>query len=250
MIFSRRTATREAPEGAVGVGPAAAPLVTDGPLVSMRNLERFYEAGGTRTYVLRNITLDIALGDFVSIMGPSGAGKSTLLNVLGMLDSGWTGEYALAGQAVHRLPHKGRIALGRRHIGFVFQQYHLLDELTVAENLEVPLSYRDVPKAERQALVADALDRFGIVGKKDLYPRQLSGGQQQLVGIARAVIARPAVILADEPTGNLHSSQGREIMTMFRDLNAKGTTIVQVTHSEENAGVGKRIVQLRDGWMT
>ena len=249
MIFSRRTATREVPEGAVGVGPAAAPLVTEGPLVSLRNLERFYEAGGTRTYVLRNITLDIALGDFVSVMGPSGAGKSTLLNVLGMLDSGWTGEYALAGQAVQRLPHKGRIALGRRHIGFVFQQYHLLDELTVAENLEVPLSYRDVPKAERQALVADALDRFGIVGKKDLYPRQLSGGQQQLVGIARAVIARPAVILADEPTGNLHSSQGREIMAMFRDLNAKGTTIVQVTHSEENAAVGKRIVQLRDGWM-
>jgi putative ABC transport system ATP-binding protein len=250
MIWSRRSATREAPEGAVGVGPAAAPIVSEGPLISLHNLERYYEAGGTRTYVLRNITLDIALGDFVSIMGPSGAGKSTLLNILGMLDSGWSGEYTLAGQAVHRLQHKARIALGRRHVGFVFQQYHLLDELTVAENLEVPLSYRDVPKAERQALVADALDRFGIVGKKDLYPRQLSGGQQQLVGIARAVIARPAVILADEPTGNLHSSQGREIMAMFRELNAKGTTIVQVTHSEENAAVGKRIVQLRDGWMT
>jgi ABC-type lipoprotein export system ATPase subunit len=151
---------------------------------------------------------------------------------------------------VHRLQHKARIGLGRRHVGFVFQQYHLLDELTVAENLEVPLSYRDVPKAERQALVADSLDRFGIVGKKDLYPRQLSGGQQQLVGIARAVIARPAVILADEPTGNLHSSQGREIMAMFRELNTKGTTIIQVTHSEENAAVGKRVVQLRDGWMT
>jgi ABC-type lipoprotein export system ATPase subunit len=250
MIWSRRSPAPEVPEGAVGVGPAAAPLATDGPLIVLRNLERFYEAGGQRTYVLRNITLDIAAGDFVSIMGPSGAGKSTLLNILGMLDSGWSGEYALAGQGVHRLQHKARIALGRRHIGFVFQQYHLLDELTVAENLDVPLSYRDVPKAERQALVADSLDRFGIVGKKDLYPRQLSGGQQQLVGIARAVIARPAVILADEPTGNLHSSQGREIMALFRDLNSKGTTIVQVTHSEENAAAGKRVVQLRDGWMT
>jgi putative ABC transport system ATP-binding protein len=250
MIWSRRREAREAlEEGAVGVGPSAAPLPADGPVIAIRNLERFYEAGGTRTYVLRNITLDVAQGDFVSVMGPSGAGKSTLLNVLGMLDSGWGGEYSLAGQAVNRLPHKGRIALGRRLIGFVFQQYHLLDELTVAENLDVPLSYRDVPKAERQALVADALDRFGIVGKKDLYPRQLSGGQQQLVGIARAVIARPAVILADEPTGNLHSSQGREIMAMFKELNAKGTTIVQVTHSEENATAGKRVVQLRDGWM-
>ncbi len=250
MIWSRRSAGREAPEGAVGVGPAAAPLAVSGPLIALHNLERFYEAGGQRTYVLRNITLEIASGDFVSIMGPSGAGKSTLLNVLGMLDSGWSGEYQLAGQPVHALSHKARIALGRRHIGFVFQQYHLLDDLTVAENLDVPLSYRDVPKSERQALVADALDRFGIVGKKDLYPRQLSGGQQQLVGIARAVIARPAVILADEPTGNLHSSQGREIMALFRELNASGTTIVQVTHSEENAAAGKRVVELRDGWMT
>ena len=209
MIWSRRSATREVPEGAVGVGPAAAPLVAEGPLIALRNLERFYEAGGTRTYVLRNITLDIALGDFVSIMGPSGAGKSTLLNVLGMLDSGWSGEYTLAGQAVDRLQHKARIGLGRRHVGFVFQQYHLLDELTVAENLEVPLSYRDVPKAERQCVGGRLLlDRFGIVGKKDLYPRQLSGGQQQLVGVARAVIARPAVILADEPTGNLQLESG------------------------------------------
>ncbi len=241
MIWSRRTETAVEPPP-----PVAQP---GEPLIGLRGVERWYEAGGNRTYVLRNITLDIAAGDFVSIMGPSGAGKSTLLNLLGMLDSGWSGEYHLAGQAVHALPHKSRVALGKRHIGFVFQQYHLLDDLTVAENLDVPLSYRDVPRAQRQALVADTLDRFGIVGKKDLYPRQLSGGQQQLVGIARAVIAAPAVILADEPTGNLHSSQGREIMALFRELNARGTTIVQVTHSEENAAAGRRIVTLRDGWM-
>jgi putative ABC transport system ATP-binding protein len=220
-----------------------------GPLISLRSVERSYDAGGQRNYVLRGVTLDIERGDFVSIMGPSGAGKSTLLNVLGILDSGWAGEYHLAGSPVHTLPLKARTALGRRHIGFVFQQYHLLDELTVAENLDVPLSYRDVPKAQRQSLVADTLDRFGIVAKKDLYPRQLSGGQQQLVGIARALIASPAVILADEPTGNLHSSQGREIMDLFSELNAAGTTIVQVTHSEENAARGKRVIQLRDGWM-
>jgi ABC-type lipoprotein export system ATPase subunit len=231
------------------VGSTAGATLFSGPLIALRNVERWYEAGGQRTYVLRNFSADIATGDFVSIMGPSGAGKSTLLNVLGMLDSGWRGEYRLAGQEVQTLAHKARTALGKRHIGFVFQQYHLLDELTVAENLDVPLSYRDVPKAERQALVADTLDRFGIVGKKDLYPRQLSGGQQQLVGVARAVIARPAVILADEPTGNLHSSQGREIMALFKELNAGGTTIVQVTHSEENAAAGRRVIQLRDGWM-
>jgi ABC-type lipoprotein export system ATPase subunit len=223
--------------------------VLDGPLITLRNLERWYEAGGQRTYVLRNFTADIAQGDFVSIMCPSGAGKSTLLNVLGMLDSGWHGAYRLAGEDVHLMPQKARTALGRRHIGFVFQQYHLLDELTVAENLEVPLSYRDVPKAERQALVADTLDRFGIVGKTALDPRQLSGGQQHWVGVARPVIARPAVLLADEPTGNLHSSQGREIMTLFRELNAGGTTIVQVTHSEENAAAGRRVIELRDGWI-
>jgi ABC-type lipoprotein export system ATPase subunit len=235
----------------VEVTPEARPVAQPGEtLISLQGVERWYEAGGSRNYVLRNITMDIAAGDFVSIMGPSGAGKSTLLNLLGMLDSGWAGQYWLAGEAVHALPHKSRVALGKRHVGFVFQQYHLLDDLTVAENLDVPLSYRDVPRAKRQALVADTLDRFGIVGKKDLYPQQLSGGQQQLVGIARAVIAEPAVILADEPTGNLHSSQGREIMALFRELNARGTTIVQVTHSEENAAAGRRIVTLRDGWMT
>jgi putative ABC transport system ATP-binding protein len=248
MIWPRRAAAA-GPAVIAAPGTPTSGIAPGGTLITLRNVERWYEAGGQRTYVLRNFTADIVAGDFVSIMGPSGAGKSTLLNVLGMLDSGWHGEYRLAGEDVHQLSHKGRTALGKRHIGFVFQQYHLLDELTVAENLEVPLSYRDVPKAERQALVADTLDRFGIVGKKDLYPRQLSGGQQQLVGVARAVIARPAVILADEPTGNLHSSQGREIMSLFKELNAGGTTIVQVTHSEENAATGRRIIQLRDGWM-
>lgn len=247
MIWPRRHAAGGA--AAVADAKAGALPESHGPLISLHNVERSYDAGGQRNYVLRGITLDIPRGDFVSIMGPSGAGKSTLLNLLGILDSGWAGEYYLAGSAVHTLPLKARTALGRRHIGFVFQQYHLLDELTVAENLDVPLSYRDVPKAQRQSLVADTLDRFGIVGKKDLYPRQLSGGQQQLVGIARALIASPAVILADEPTGNLHSSQGREIMDLFAELNAAGTTIVQVTHSEENAARGKRVIQLRDGWM-
>ena len=239
MIWTRRA-------GAPAVTSSAPPAA----LIALRGVERWYEVGAGRSYVLRNIALEIAAGDFVSIMGPSGAGKSTLLNVLGMFDSGWAGEYWLAGEAVHALPAKARVALGKRHVGFVFQQYHLLDDLTVAENLEVPLSYRDVPRDQRQALVADTLDRFGIVGKKDLYPRQLSGGQQQLVGVARAVIASPSIILADEPTGNLHSSQGREIMALFRELNARGTTIVQVTHSEENAAAGSRTITLHDGWMT
>ena len=182
-------------------------------------------------------------------MGPSGAGKSTLLAILGMFDGAWTGEYYFRGHAVHRLDNKARLALNRRHIGFVFQQYHLLDDLAVAENLDVPLSYRNVPKDQRAAIVADALDRFQIVGKKDLYPRQLSGGQQQLVGVARAVIARPSLLLADEPTGNLHSSQAREIMELFKQLNMAGTTIIQVTHSEENAAVGNRVITLKDGWV-
>jgi ABC-type lipoprotein export system ATPase subunit len=200
-------------------------------------------------FLLRRITFDVAPGEFITIMGPSGAGKSTLLAILGMFDGAWTGEYTFRGQPVHRLDNKSRLSLNRRHIGFVFQQYHLLDDLTVAENLDVPLSYRNVPKDQRSAIVADTLDRFQIVGKKDLYPRQLSGGQQQLVGVARAVIARPALLLADEPTGNLHSSQAREIMDLFRQLNVAGTTIVQVTHSEENAAVGSRILMLRDGWL-
>jgi ABC-type lipoprotein export system ATPase subunit len=220
-----------------------------GPVASLRGVEKYYDTAAGKSYVLRRITFDIAPGEFVTIMGPSGAGKSTLLSILGMFDGAWTGEYGFLGHPIHAMKPKERMALNRRHIGFVFQQYHLLDDLTVAENLDLPLSYRDVPKDERAGIVADTLDRFAIVGKKDLYPRQLSGGQQQLVGVARAVIAKPSLLLADEPTGNLHSSQAREIMELFSQLNREGTTIVQVTHSEENASFGSRIVTLRDGWI-
>jgi putative ABC transport system ATP-binding protein len=218
-------------------------------MIALRGVERSYPAGPQRTYVLRRIDLDIREGEFVTVMGPSGAGKSTLLSILGMLDHGWTGEYHFLGQAVHALPPKRRAELGREHIGFVFQKYHLLDDLTVYENLEIPLSYRNVRPKERAGIVAEALDRFQIVGKKDLYPSQLSGGQQQLVGVARAVIAKPPLLLADEPTGNLHSAQAEEIMQLFSELNRAGTTIVQVTHSEKNASYGNRIVRLRDGWI-
>ncbi|HEV2880137.1 MAG TPA: ABC transporter ATP-binding protein [Pyrinomonadaceae bacterium] len=218
-------------------------------MISLRNVEKVYEQGVNKTYVLRRIDLDVREGEFVSIMGPSGAGKSTLLNILGMFDAAWTGEYYLWDTAVHRLGKKERAELNKRYIGFVFQSYHLLDHLTVYENLDMPLSYKDVKKGDRQSMVADVLDRFQIVGKKDLYPHQLSGGQQQLVAVARAVIANPKLLLADEPTGNLHSSQGREIMELFKRLNNEGTTIVQVTHSEQNAQYGNRIVQLADGWV-
>jgi len=218
-------------------------------LMSLRGVEKSFPVGAGQTFVLRRITFDITPGEFVSIMGPSGAGKSTLLHILGLHDSAWSGEYALMGQPIHKLLAKERSALQKRHIGFVFQSYHLLDNLTVYENIELPLSYRDVKKSERQSLVADVLDRFGIVAKKDLYPSQLSGGQQQLVGIARAIVARPSVILADEPTGNLHSDQGREIMELFRTLNGQGTTIVQVTHSETNAAYGSRVIRLKDGYI-
>ena len=219
------------------------------PLIALRNIEKAHKIPGGVNYVLRRITFDVSAGEFVTIMGPSGAGKSSLLAILGMLDVAYTGEYHFRGHPVHALDNKQRQSLARQHIGFVFQQYHLLDELTVAENLSVPLDYRGVGKSDREARVADALDRFNIVGKKDLYPRQLSGGQQQLVGIARAVIAEPSVILADEPTGNLHSGQAREIMELFARLNAGGTTIVQVTHSDDNARYGHRTVHLKDGWM-
>ena len=218
-------------------------------MIKLRNIEKSFKQGQGQIYVLRRIDLDISGGEFVTIMGPSGAGKSTLLAILGLLDAGWTGEYELNGQAVQKLNGKQRAELAKRNVGFVFQQYHLLDQLTVAENLEVPLSYRDMKSSERQAVVADTLDRFGIVGKKDLYPSQLSGGQQQLVGVARAIIARPALLLADEPTGNLHSAQAKEIMELFQKLNREGMTIVQVTHSEENARCGHRIVRVRDGWL-
>lgn len=218
-------------------------------MISLRNIEKSFPTGPTRTYVLRRVSLDIAPGEFVTIMGPSGAGKSTLLSIVGMLDAGWEGEYEFLGHRVHALKPRDRADLGRAHIGFVFQQYHLIDSLTVYENIETPLTYRDVSRAERQAMVADILDRFQIVGKKDLFPNQLSGGQQQLVGVARAVVARPRLLLADEPTGNLHSSQAREIMELFRNLNQAGTTIIQVTHSEENARYGSRVVELKDGWV-
>ncbi len=218
-------------------------------MISLNDVEKSYPLAGGRSYVLRRITLDITQGEFVTIMGPSGAGKSTLLAVLGMLDGAWTGEYRLHDHVVHQLDAKKRVALHKQYAGFVFQQYHLLDDLTVAENLDMPLSYRDIKKSERQAMVADTLDRFGIVAKKDLYPTQLSGGQQQLVAVARAVIHKPSLLLADEPTGNLHSAQGREIMELFKALNQAGTTIVQVTHSETNAAYGDRIINLKDGWV-
>ena len=218
-------------------------------MITLRNVERFYQNGPTRTFVLRRIDLAIRQGEFVTIMGPSGAGKSTLLSILGMLDSAWSGEFHFLGEAVHELPPKKRVELNKRSIGFVFQKYHLIDDLTVYENLEIPLSYRDIKPKERAAIVAESLDRFQIVGKKDLYPSQLSGGQQQLVGVARAVIASPKLLLADEPTGNLHSAQGEEIMELFSRLNRQGTTIVQVTHSERNASYGNRTIHLRDGWV-
>lgn len=219
-------------------------------MIELKHIERFYPlAKGKFFYVLRDVNLDVAEGDFVSIMGPSGAGKSSLLHIIGMHDHSWSGEYFLGEAAVHQMKPKERATLRNEQIGFVFQQYHLLDDMTVYENLEIPLSYRHVNKAERESIVCDALDRFHIVAKKDLYPRQLSGGQQQLVGVARAMIASPKLILADEPTGNLHSDQGREIMELFKKLNSEGTTIIQVTHSDVNAGYGNRVVQLRDGFV-
>jgi putative ABC transport system ATP-binding protein len=218
-------------------------------MIEIRDLEKYYESGAGKTYVLRRISMDIKQGDFVTIMGPSGAGKSTLLAILGMLDSNWQGQYYFLSEPVHKLKPKDRVELNKRYIGFVFQQYHLLDSLTVYENLDIPLSYRNFKRSERQSIVADTLDRFQIVGKKDLYPNQLSGGQQQLVAIARAVIANPRLILADEPTGNLHSSQGKEIMELFKRLNNEGATIIQVTHSEVNASYGNKIINLFDGWM-
>jgi ABC-type lipoprotein export system ATPase subunit len=219
-------------------------------MINLVNVEKYFDHGPTRTWVLRRINLQVKDGDFISIMGPSGAGKSTLLHLLGMHDMSWAGEYYLMDHPIHRLSKKDRQELYKRYFGFVFQSYHLLDSLTVYENLDIPLSYRNVKKSERDSIVCDALDRFQIVGKKDLYPNQLSGGQQQLVAIARAMIANPKIILADEPTGNLHSIQGKEIMEMFKRLNEEGTTIIQVTHSEANAAYGHRIIQIVDGWIT
>jgi len=218
-------------------------------MIQFKNIERSYKSPAGQTWVLRRVNLDIREGEFITIMGPSGAGKSSLLNVLALLDDAWLGEYWFREQAVHEMKRKARGELAKRNIGMVFQSYHLLDDLTVRENIDLPLSYKDVPHGQRQSLVADTLDRFQIVAKKDLFPSQLSGGQQQLVGIARAVIHKPALLLADEPTGNLHSLQAKEIMELFRELNQQGTTIVQVTHSETNAGYGSRTIQMRDGWM-
>jgi putative ABC transport system ATP-binding protein len=218
-------------------------------MLKLRNIEKSFRHGLSQTFVLRRVSAEVADGEFISIMGPSGAGKSTLLHILGMHDSAWTGEFWLADHPIHDLSAKERMRLQKENIGFVFQSYHLLDNLTVYENIDLPLSYRDVKRTDRQGMVADILDRFNIVGKKDLYPNQLSGGQQQLVAIARAVVAKPSIILADEPTGNLHSEQGREIMELFRKLNEGGTTIVQVTHSEVNAGYGHRVIRLKDGWV-
>jgi putative ABC transport system ATP-binding protein len=218
-------------------------------MIKLRNLERSYKTAAGETWVLRRVNLDIREGEFLTLMGPSGAGKSSLLNVLALLDDEWKGEYWFREQPVHELKRKQRGDLARRNTGMVFQSYHLIEDLTVAENIDLPLSYKDIPRSERQSMVADILDKFQIVAKKDLYPSQLSGGQQQLVGIARAIIHKPLLLLADEPTGNLHSGQAQEIMQLFRELNNEGTTIVQVTHSEANAEYGTRTIQLRDGWI-
>lgn len=218
-------------------------------MILLRNLERSYKTAAGQFWVLRRVNLEINEGEFITIMGPSGAGKSSLLNVLALLDDSWDGEYWFRQVAVHGMKRKERAELAKRNIGMVFQSYHLLDDLTVLENIDLPLSYKDIPRHQRQSMVADTLDRFQIVAKKDLFPSQLSGGQQQLVGVARAVVHRPALLLADEPTGNLHSSQAREIMELFRELNQQGTTIVQVTHSEANAAYGSRTIQVKDGWV-
>jgi len=216
-------------------------------MITLSHISKWYSNSFVKTYVLRDINLEVKPGEFVSIMGPSGSGKSTLLHILGMLDDQSEGEYSFLGEAVHELNGKQKSNLHKNHIGFVFQSYHLIDDLTVYENLDTPLLYKKVKADERKSLVSDTLDRFQIVGKKDLFPSQLSGGQQQLVAIARAIITSPKLILADEPTGNLNSAQGEEIMNLFTKLNREGTTIVQVTHSEKNAGYGSRIIKLLDG---
>jgi len=216
-------------------------------MIDLKHISKWINIGAARTFILKDVNLEIKQGEFVSIMGPSGSGKSTLLNVIGMLDDASEGEYFFMGQAVHTLKEKQRSQLYKQHIGFVFQAYHLIDELTVYENIETPLLYQNIKTAERKAMVADMLDRFQIVGKKDLFPTQLSGGQQQLVGIARALIAKPQLLLADEPTGNLNSKQGEEIMDLFKQLNNEGVTIIQVTHSEKNASYGSHVIHLLDG---
>lgn len=218
-------------------------------MIELQNVSKSYRSGEGLTHVLQRIDLTIREGEFVTIMGPSGAGKSTLLNILGMMDAEFEGDYLFCEHSIRAIKPKERAKLNRDNIGFVFQQFHLLADLTVRENLDIPLSYRNVRATERAAAVADALDRFRIVGKKDLFPSQLSGGQQQLVAVARAIITKPTLLLADEPTGNLHSKQGKDIMELFKELHDEGVTIVQVTHSEQNASYGSRVIQLRDGWI-
>lgn len=218
-------------------------------MIKLDDISKYYAAGPRKTYVLRHLNLEVEEGEFVTIMGPSGAGKSTLLHILGMLDDPSEGEYHFYDHSVHELTEKHKSEIHKHYIGFVFQSYHLIDELNVYENLETPLLYKKIRGPERKAMVADILDRFSIVAKKKLFPNQLSGGQQQLVGVARAVIAQPKLILADEPTGNLNSAEGKKIMEMLKDLNENGTTIIQVTHSEEKAAYGNRIIRLIDGWI-
>ncbi|MCB0616077.1 MAG: ABC transporter ATP-binding protein [Phaeodactylibacter sp.] len=216
-------------------------------MIRLRDIERYYRNGLRKAWVLNQINLDIKEGEFVTIMGPSGAGKSTLLNIIGMLEEPSGGSYYFYDEAVHQFNERKRSDLHKAYMGFVFQAYHLIDDLTVYENIETPLLYRNVKGKERKSMVAEILDRFNIVAKKDLFPEQLSGGQQQLVGVARAVISRPRLLLADEPTGNLHTKQGDQIMELFKELNDEGVTIIQVTHSERNASFGTRIIELIDG---
>ncbi|MGD8540418.1 MAG: ABC transporter ATP-binding protein [Candidatus Aminicenantes bacterium] len=218
-------------------------------MIKLKDITKFYSTGFVKTFVLRNIDLDVKEGEFLTVMGPSGAGKSTLLHILGMLDTPSSGEYTFYDREVHKLSEKQRSDIHKNYIGFVFQAYHLIDELTVYENLETPLLYKKVKGSERKGLVCDVLDKFGIVAKKDLFPNQLSGGQQQRVAVARAIITSPRLILADEPTGNLNSAEGKDIMEMFKELNENGTTIIQVTHSELNASYGRRTINLLDGWI-
>jgi ABC-type lipoprotein export system ATPase subunit len=218
-------------------------------VIKLRGVTKYYSTGYVKTFVLRNLHLDIAEGEFLTIMGPSGAGKSTLLHILGMLDTPSEGEYYFDGQPVHTFSEKRLTEFHKHQIGFVFQSYHLIDDLTVYENLETPLLYKKIKTSERKALVAESLDRFHMVAKKDLFPHQLSGGQQQRAAVARALITKPRLVLADEPTGNLNSKEGKEIMEMFAELNAGGTTVVQVTHSDQNAAYGRRTIRLLDGWI-
>jgi putative ABC transport system ATP-binding protein len=219
----------------------------EGFMLELKGIYKWVNTGSNRTFILKDVDLSVKQGEFISVMGPSGSGKSTLLNIIGMLDEFNEGQYHFLHESVHKLKERQRSALYKQYIGFVFQAYHLIDELTVYENIETPLIYQNIKTSERKAMVADILDRFQIVGKKDLFPTQLSGGQQQLVGIARALISKPKLILADEPTGNLNSKQGEEIMGLFKELNDEGVTIIQVTHSEKNASYGKRIINLLDG---